>query len=243
MKKILYLIGALSTLFLIFGINPFSIHRDTTGVMSPGYTGFETGVHRQSNGVYRVRALTRMPNVKAEMVEWWFADYMKTTEHYKRWHPKAHVWMDWENKEPGKVIGASHLVHEYLGEDLHKLRIQFVDPEQILGEVTPRQGEFIICARAGDLEQPMNFSTMCHIVRDTAFGAEMRSVFWMGHVAKRDGNDTVFSIEGLLGNTWLVRNILLNEKFAIDLMTHAIEEMGILADFLPDLYRSETNLQ
>ena len=181
-----------------------------------------------------------MPNVKAKMVKWWFADYMQTTEHYKRWHPTAHLWMDWENKTPGAVIGASHLVHEYIGGELLKLRIQFVDPSLFLDSLEDREDRFVICAKAGDLETPLHLSTMCHIVRDTAWGAEMRSVFWMGHISKRDGNDTVPSIEGVLGNTWLARQILISEKTAVDLMTHAIEEMGYLADFLPELYDAET---
>jgi len=109
------------------------IFRDVSGIFE--IEGFESKAYRQPNGVFRVQAFTEMPNVTPAMVRWWFADYMRTTEHYKRWHPKAHVWMDWENKYPCEIIGAPHLVHEYLGEDLHKLRIQFVDPSEILGEV------------------------------------------------------------------------------------------------------------
>lgn len=228
--------------FAIFGWNPFAVHRDTSGILADGYTGFETGVERQANGVYKVRTLTRMPDVKAEMVRWWFADYLQTTEHYKLWHPTAHKWMDWENKKPGEIIGAAHLVHETLGLDptIHKLRIQFVEPTDYLPDWEDGPGKTAICARAGALEEPMNFTTMCHIVRDTDFGAEMRSVFWMGHVSKRDGNDNVFSIEGLVANTWLARMVLLDDEFATNLMTHAIEEMGILGDLLPDLHAQET---
>ncbi len=239
MTRVLTAAGAVLLLVLLFGWNPFSGHRDTTGVLAEGYTGFETGVKRQPNGVYRVRALTRMPGVKADMVRWWFADYMQTTAHYKRWHPTAHVWMDWENKVPGEIVGASHLVHEYIGEDFQKLRIQFVEPSGLLGDLEDRRDRFVICAKAGSLEEPLNLSTMCHIVRDTEWGAEMRSVFWLGHVSKREGNENVSSIEGLLGNTWLARRVLVGESFAVDLMTHAIEEMGYLADFLPDLYTEE----
>ena len=82
----------------IFGWNPLAPYRDTSGVLSNDYTALETGIHRQGNGVYVVKALTRMPYVKAYMVRWWFAEYMQTTEHYQRWHPTAHLWMDWEKK-------------------------------------------------------------------------------------------------------------------------------------------------
>ena len=123
------LLLAIALAMAVFGWNPFTRLPDRDAVLAEAYSYLETGVVRQANGVYRVRTLTRMPGVKAHMVRWWFANYMQTTEHYKRWHPSAHVWMEWENKVPGEWIGASHLVHEYIGNDLHKLRIQFVEPE------------------------------------------------------------------------------------------------------------------
>jgi len=228
-------------LLAIFGYNPLSPHRNTIDVLTRHYTSFETGSQRQANGIYLVKALTRMPGVKAHMVRWWFADYMQTTQHYKRWHPTAHVWMDWENKKPGKIVGASHLVHEYIGDDLQKLRIQFVEPANFLANYQQQNKQFVVCARVGLLEENINMTSMCHVVRDTPWGAEMRSIFWLGHVAKRDGNNQDSSIEGLLGNTALARFILIDSQMSVDLMTHAIEEMGFLADFLPELYSSQTS--
>ena len=139
----LRLAALLALLIALFGWNP--LYRDHTAeaVLSGGYTDLESGVKRLPNGIYLVRALTRMPGVKADMVRWWFADYLQTTEHYKRWHPTAHVWMDWENKVPGEIIGASHLVHEYIGKDLHKLRIQFIEPTELLPAYAPREGQFV----------------------------------------------------------------------------------------------------
>ena len=239
MKRVFWILLAIAVAVAVFGWNPFSSYRDTSGLLADEDTGFETGVHRQPNGVYRVRALTRMKEVKARMVKWWFSDYMKTPEHYQRWDPSAHVWMAWENKKPGESIGASHLVHEYIGDDLSKLRIQSVNPEEFLGPLEAREDRLILCARVGLLEEPLNVSTMCHIVRDTKWGAEMRSVFWLGHVAERDGNRTVFSIKGLLGNTFVARHLAIDDQFAVDVMTHALEEMASLADFLPELYASE----
>ncbi|KPZ73426.1 hypothetical protein AN944_00010 [Shewanella sp. P1-14-1] len=239
MKYILISLGIISFVIAVFGFNPWTASNKSSKVLSDTYTSLETGTERKANGIYEVRALTRMPNVSAEMVRWWFADYLQTTEQYKRWHPNAHVWMDWENKVPGEVIGASHLVHEYLGTTLHKLRIQFVDPKEILDDYEPRNDRFVICARAGLLEKPLNATHMCHVVQNTEYGAQMRSAFWMGYVEKRDGNDTVTSIESVLGNTALARMFLISKQDSIDLMTHAIEEMNVLANFLPDLYQQE----
>lgn len=230
--------AALLAIVAIFGIPPFG------GGPTPGYAEgepeFKTEVKRLPNGIYEVSALTPMPGVTPEMVRWWFADYMETPEHYERWFPGAHIWMDWENKVPGEYVGASHLVHEYIGEDMQKLRIQFVPPEEILGDVLLRDGDVAVCAKPGLLEQPINGGQMCHIIRATEDGAEMRSRFWLGMVAKRDGNEQVASIEGIVANTYLARRLGVSRSAAIDLMNHCTEEMNILAGFLPDLYAEET---
>jgi hypothetical protein len=213
-------------------------YRDVSGLFSD--EPFESKYYRQPNGVYRVQVHTDMPGVTPAMVRWWFADYMQTTEHYKRWHPKAHIWMDWENKRPGEVIGASHLVHEYLGKTLHKLRIQFIEPTELLGNIPDHTDRYIIAAKAGELKRPINLTTMCHIVNRTPIGSEMRSVFWMGHVSKRKGNENVKSVLNLLANTKLMRTTLIKDKMAQNLMTHCQEEMAILAGFIAGLYALET---
>ena len=52
-----------------------------------------------------------------------------------------------------------------------------------------------------------------HFLRDTDYGCEMRSRFWL------------FEVPDMAG---------------AGIMHHCIEEMGTLADFLPDLYMQET---
>ena len=84
---------------------------------------------------------------------------------------------------------------------------------------------------------------MCHIIRATEDGAEMRSRFWLGMVAKRDGNEQIGSIEGIVANTYLARKFGVSRSAAIDLMNHCTEEMRILAGFLPELYAAETREQ
>jgi len=186
-----------------------------------------------------VSVRTPMPGVTANMVQWWFSDFLQTTEHYNWWHPKDHVWMDWENKQPGKIVGASHLVHEYIGQELSKLRIQFINASELFGYDPNNDNTFIICARVGLLDEKINIAKMCHIVRNTLDGAEMRSRFWLGHISKRQANETVSSFNGLIGNLAFTRLFALDKKDAENLMIHAQEEMKYLAKLLPALY--ETN--
>jgi hypothetical protein len=223
----------------IFGTRPFASSINAAPQLAQGYSGFETGYRRLPDGTVEVTALTRMPDVSAEMVRWWFADFLQTTEHYKMWHPQDHVWMDWENKRDGKIVGASHLVHEFIGGEMGKLRIQFVDPAEFFGADPNEAGTLAVCAHAGLLEEPLYIAKMCHVVRNMSWGAEMRSRFWMGHVSAREGDEAVGSFVGAIGNLAIVRFFTVKEEAAAGLLKHAIEEMGYLSDLLPDLYVSE----
>ena len=226
--------------FSIFGLQPFNTSIDAETTLVKEIESYKTEVRRLPDASYLVAVRTPMLGVKAEMVRWWFADFLNTTEHYTWWHPEDHVWMDWENKKPGEVIGSSHLVHEYIGSELSKLRIQFIDSSEFFGFDPNNEDTFVICAKVGLLEEEINTAKMCHVVRNTETGAEMRSRFWLGHVAKRDGNETIRSFEGFVGNMALVRLFLIEQQVnPADLKLHAIEEMSYLSELLPSLYESE----
>jgi hypothetical protein len=93
------------------------------------------------------------------------------------------------------------------------------------------------------LEENINIAKMCHVVINTIDGAEMRTRFWLGHIAKREGNKTISSIQGFIGNTALARLFVLDKQIAEDLKRHAKEEMKYLADLLPTLYESEKEVR
>ena len=223
----------------VFGLQPFrqTIDAEKTLVEQVGL--YATEVSRLPDASYLVAVRTPMLEIKADMVRWWFSDFLKTTEHYNWWHPEDHVWMDWENKILGKITGSSHLVHEYIGKNLNKLRIQFVNSSEFFGYDANDEDTLVICARVGYLEEELNIAKMCHVVRNTLSGAEMRTRFWLGHVTRRDGNKTSPSIQGLIGNMALTRLLVLNEQRAEDLKNHAEQEMTYLAELLPSLYKSQ----
>ena len=238
MKYYVNVILVLLIIISIFGLQPFRQTIDTEKTLVEDTGVYATEVRRLPDATYLVAVRTPMPEVKADMVRWWFSDFLQTTEHYSWWHPKDHVWMDWENKEPGKIKGASHLVHEYIGDDLSKLRIQFVNPSEFFSYDPNDEDTFVICAIVGLLDEEINTAKMCHVVRNTLNGAEMRSRFWLGHVAEREGNKTLSSIKGFIGNRPLTRLFAVNKKAAEDLKLHATEEMRFLAELLPALYQS-----
>ena len=232
---VIFTVGVISA--LLFGVRPFqqTLDAEAALVAEPGL--YKTEYKRLSDGSFLVAVRTPMPNVKAEMVRWWFADYLQTTEHYRLWHPKDHVWMSWENKVPGQIVGASHLVHDFIGPELSKFRIQFVSPFEFFDYDPNDRGIFALCARVGLLEEKMNIAKMCHVVFDNENGAEMRSRFWLGLISGRQGNETLRSLSGFVGNRAITRLIVLSEQNAKDLQKHAKEEMRYLADLLPTVYK------
>jgi hypothetical protein len=239
LRNLLLLILAVLITISVVGLTPFKQTIDANKTLVEQTGVYANEVRRLSDATYLVAVRTPMPGVKAEMVRWWFSDFLQTTEHYNLWHPKDHVWMDWENKKPGKNTGSSHLVHEYIGGELSKLRIQFVNSAEFFGHEVNDENTLVICARVGLLEEDINIAKMCHVVRNTVDGAEMRTRFWLGHVAKREGNKTISSIQGFIGNTALARLFVLDKQSAEDLKRHAKEEMKYLADLLPSLYELE----
>ena len=239
MKNLLLLILAVLITISVVGLKPLKQTIDANKTLVEQTGVYANEVRRLSDATYLVAVRTPMPGVKAEMVRWWFSDFLQTTEHYNLWHPKDHVWMDWENKKPEENTGSSHLVHEYIGGELSKLRIQFVNSAEFFGHEVNDENTFVICARVGLLEEDINIAKMCHVVRNTVDGAEMRTRFWLGHVAKREGNKTISSIQGFIGNTALARLFVLDKQSAEDLKRHAKEEMKYLADLLPSLYELE----
>ena len=207
-------------------------------LLKPGYLPMESGIETFADGFVTVSALTRMPWCKAKMVDWWFG-WLGGTDQYKLWHPADHLFSDWEGRVDGKYVGASHLVHEYLaGPDgpVFKLKIQFQDPGVFLGH--PAFGQYdgvAVCAKIGALEQPLNLGRMVHFVRNTSFGCEMRTRFFLGFIETRDGAPALEAESAAA-----VRAELVTADLARRLHQHATEEMGYLADLLPVLYRQVT---
>ncbi len=209
---------------------------DLALLLTPERLPYQSGVERLDDGVLHVAVLTRMPGVSPEMIAWWFGEYMQTTEHYRRWHPRDHVWMSWEDKRPGTHIGAKHLVHEYIGGRLNKLSIGFVPPEEFFADsLANAPGALAICARPGRLDLPIDVGRMVHLALPTDYGCELHSRFWLGYVKSRNGSKWP---EAIGSRPWLRRR-LASMTFGRALAVHCHEEMSTLAGFLPELYASE----
>ena len=133
-------------------------------------------------------------------------------------------------------------MHEYLaGPDgpIYKLRINFRDPTEFFdaGAYAGFDG-VAICARIGLLEHPVDLGLMTHFVRNTSQGCEIRSRFFLGHVAGR-GPDHPIPPD----TARALRHENVTADLARRLHQHATEEMSYLTEILPVLYRQVTQDQ
>lgn len=213
------------------------LYSDRNDMLKPGYLPLESGLVWHEDGCVTIATYTRMPRCRAKMVHWWFG-WVGGTDQYKLWHPVDHLFSDWEDRVDGNYFGAKHLVHETLGGDgeIHKLRIHFYNPKEMFDpEGYDKVDGVAVCGRPGSLERPVNLGHMVHFARNTDYGCELRTRFWLGDVYHQD-LETELPDEALAA----VKSNVLTEDFAIRLHRHATEEMGYLADLLPVLYRQVT---
>jgi hypothetical protein len=205
--------------------------RDANELLDPGYTRLESGYVRLDDGQLHVAAWTTLFGCKGEMVEWWFG-FLETTEQYKWWHPIDHVWCEWVGERgTGRFVGGTHHVHERIGGELQKLKIHFREPGTHL-DVSRFEKAGIsaaVCARIGLLEAPVWGGHVIHLCRDTDYGCEMRSRFWLGDVDPPE-----------LAPDREARIRLFPNAFGEGLLKHCHEEMSYLAGFLPGLYAQRT---
>jgi len=113
-------------------------------------------------------------------------------------------------------ISNGHIIEEKIGKELWKVRIEFLDPTQFFDVTRFHEAnvEAVFCAKAYTLEGKLH-GIIIHLIRKTGYGCEMRSRFWLFDASEEAG---------------------------LGLMQHCIEEMGNLADMLPDLYARETKM-
>lgn len=212
-------------------------------LLNVGYLTMETGWARMSDGQLYVAALTPMPNVTGEMIDWWFA-WHATGNAYLLWHPRDHIEARWKNAPnrslPWKqqYIGNTSEIIEYVGSNKEYLNVWFKPPETYFDVSRFESADIAtaICSRGGQRRENIWTAHVIHLVRNTERGVEMRSRFWLG--------DLDASPKGLVGklltpfmNSPAARRRNIPDELGRALMLHCAEEMHHLAGILPELYK------
>ncbi len=118
-----------------------------------------------------------------------------------------------------------------LGGELQKLKINFREPSQVLDVSRFEEAgvSSLQYARIGPLESEGWLGHVIHLCRDTDYGTEMRSRFWLGDVEP--------VAEPLAPATIAA---LTPETLGRGLLRHCSEEMTYLGGFLPELFAKES---
>lgn len=217
-------------------------------LLDPGYHEVENGFCELADGSAYVTSLVPFPGSTGEMFQWWFWWHSVEPARYTLWYPHNHIRAVPSDlsrvTKPGlsheeRLIGHIHHVDEYIGPDLVRIGIRFVDPAE-LGFDTSRFPQARIvghaCARVHMRDRPLSAVTMIHLARETDGGLEVRSRYWIGHeVALRffGAEIPVDSIATVLG----IKRAMIGERVAYEQYLHDQIEFTHLSTFLPDLYR------
>lgn len=212
---------------------------DRNRLFSPGYLDTETGYCIMEDGTGFVANLINMPGVTTEMFDWWFAWHGLGELRYSIWDPEDH----YEARSIDGAIGrceklsykerywnTTHLIREDMGLGVESIHASFRSPEEMgfaadkIG--TPACGT-IVTALAGP-NDGSNSQIMCHFIRETADGVELRSRFWLG-----------WTIINKKAVRTLPDNRRMEEIVARHLLLHNIKEFANLASFLPQLFEEE----
>lgn len=203
-----------------------------------GYLPGEFGWTRMKDGTLTMANITEMPGVTVEMFDWWIAWHGLDPMRYKIWDPEDHYYCLTQNPEKAKNTQLSmkerywdttHDVIEDIGNGKSKIKITFRNPRDIGFDETKLINFKGTIACSGNEESPV---IMCHFVRPTKDGCELRTRFWMGYCVK----------DGRPKKKVLPPVRLIPESVIYKLLEHNVKEFTNLRSFLPEIYEELKNV-
>lgn len=227
-----------------------AINPDEAGLnslLNPGYHEVENGYCEMADGSGYVASLVSFPGCTGEAFRWWFWWHSVEPTRYMLWYPYNHVAANPVDREvltaPGltdvqRYIGNTHLVDEYMGPDLIKIAIAFLDPKD-LGFDTARFDEAGIvghaCARVSLRTAHLEAATMVHLARQTKDGFELRSRYWFGHDPRVSVLGRSIPLDSVASKVGMQRRMGAG-RLAYEQLLHDQIEFTHLSTFLSDIH-------
>lgn len=207
-------------------------------ILKPGYLPVERGWCMMPDGSAFVAGLTRMPGVRAEMIDWWFYWHGLQGLRYAIWDADDHydVCVSPETiqrrLDPALSIkergwNTTDIVKEDVGTGCLLLDISFVSPETFGYDMAAfeKGAATAISANLGLHGHPP-LACFSHVAREIEGGIELRSRFWIGW-NMIDGKPVRVGEQ-------VPREVI--EGLAKALSTHCPKEYHNLAAILPAVY-------
>lgn len=202
-------------------------------IHTAGYRPIETGYGQLRTGEVWVACHTDMPGVAPEMWDWWFRWHSHESGRYKLWHPEAHTYAGLRF-DSDDYVGNTSYVDEIIGGHLDQLAITFRAPGRF--GIDPRRFDgIVVCGTVGTALAPVDIGLLCHQVRRTPGGAEMRSRFYLNVLGSRPYDPAGIAC-AIRRGVRLPKSPVFDRRFGAALLRHCGEEMHHLAGFLPQLY-------
>ena len=200
-------------------------------ILSDADLQIEVGYTKMDDGTYLVSMICPMPEITAEMIDWWFWWHPQANERYQVWFPGEHFGIGYSKKHKEYFNQTSCPVFqnniqyplEKIGAAILPLRIDFVTPEefgfsrQIMNENNIQR---IVCGHVGAFDNLVKHTEMAHIFKQTENGLFMISRFWLGKTMKKT----------------LLRKLIITEDMAKGMAEHCCVEYRNLCEILPSLY-------
>ena len=215
-------------------------------LLEPGYLPGENGYCVLADGTVYVASLTKFPGATAEMFRWWFWWHSVEAERYSLWFPHNHISAIAQNRAalltPGlqdcqRYIGNIHKISEYVGADLLKLYIHFVDPSEFGIDSEALSTANIrghACAHVFLQKPHARFGSMVHLARDTDNGFELRSRYWLGDRVQLQLAGRSVHVMAPLRRVWITA--LGGARIGYEQLIHDQIEFTHLASILPHIY-------
>jgi hypothetical protein len=217
-------------------------------LLSPGYHAVENGFCEMPDGSAYVASHVPFPGATGEMYKWWFWWHSVEPARYTLWYPHNHIAAHPQDRDvltrPGlsheeRYVGTTHHVDEYIGSELVRIAIRFVDPAELGLDTSLFEEAGIVghaCARVSLREAPLEVVTMVHLARKTAEGIEQRSRYWIGHDVKLRILGRKMSVDAA-GAALGIKRRMAGERVAYEQILHDQIEFTHLSTFLPELWR------
>ena len=199
-----------------------------------GYHQYESGYSLLPDGTGYIAFHLSLPDITPEMFDWFFSWHPVDSDRYKIWNPEEHISVYVDNDDRKQLLnsnlpynrrlwGVNVIYREKTSEEIiHDSLMSYHSPAECGIECCSKTGNnwTAVCANEGSI---------CHFVRETKGGSELRSRIWTGV------DTTEAEKEHLLPESFHHPDEM--ENYLKETALHYITDFTNLSVILPSLFR------